>query len=242
MTMAKTTKKTPQKTSTKSVKAKPESHAADVSASVKQILENVRPTPMIHNGLTNEEKIERITEKFTDIMNTLGLDLKDDSLRETPKRVAKMYVNEVFGGLDPKKFPKMTVIDNKMNYDQMIVVQSIGCLSFCEHHFLPIDGFATVAYIPNKKVIGLSKINRIVQYFSRRPQVQERLTKQIADCLQYILDTEHIAVHINAKHYCVMMRGIEDTSSTTSTSDLRGHFKSRMETREEFLEHCRTKY
>ncbi|MFV3409062.1 GTP cyclohydrolase I FolE [Bdellovibrio bacteriovorus] len=242
MTMAKTTKKTSKKTSKKSVNAKPESQFADVSASVKQILENVRPTPMIHNGLTNEEKIERITEKFTDIMNTLGLDLDDDSLRETPKRVAKMYVNEVFGGLDPKKFPKMTVIENKMNYDQMIVVQNIGCLSFCEHHFLPIDGFATVAYIPNKKVIGLSKINRIVQYFSRRPQVQERLTKQIADCLQYILGTEHIAVHINAKHYCVMMRGIEDTSSTTSTSDLRGHFKSRMETREEFLEHCRTKY
>ncbi|MFV8249722.1 GTP cyclohydrolase I FolE [Bdellovibrio bacteriovorus] len=242
MTMAKTTKKTTKKTSKKSVNAKPESQFADVSASVKQILENVRPTPMIHNGLTNEEKIERITEKFTDIMNTLGLDLNDDSLRETPKRVAKMYVNEVFGGLDPKKFPKMTVIENKMNYDQMIVVQNIGCLSFCEHHFLPIDGFATVAYIPNKKVIGLSKINRIVQYFSRRPQVQERLTKQIADCLQYILGTEHIAVHINAKHYCVMMRGIEDTSSTTSTSDLRGHFKSRMETREEFLEHCRTKY
>lgn len=240
--MAKTTKKTTKKTSKKSVNAKPESQFADVSASVKQILENVRPTPMIHNGLTNEEKIERITEKFTDIMNTLGLDLNDDSLRETPKRVAKMYVNEVFGGLDPKKFPKMTVIENKMNYDQMIVVQNIGCLSFCEHHFLPIDGFATVAYIPNKKVIGLSKINRIVQYFSRRPQVQERLTKQIADCLQYILGTEHIAVHINAKHYCVMMRGIEDTSSTTSTSDLRGHFKSRMETREEFLEHCRTKY
>ncbi|MFV8258112.1 GTP cyclohydrolase I FolE [Bdellovibrio bacteriovorus] len=242
MTMAKTTKKTTQKTSKNSVKAKPESQSSDVSASVKQILDNVRPTPMIHNGLTNEEKIERITEKFTDIMNTLGLDLNDDSLRETPKRVAKMYVNEVFGGLDPKKFPKMTVIENKMNYDQMIVVQNIGCLSFCEHHFLPIDGFATVAYIPNKKVIGLSKINRIVQYFSRRPQVQERLTKQIADCLQYILGTEHIAVHINAKHYCVMMRGIEDTSSTTSTSDLRGHFKSRMETREEFLEHCRTKY
>nr|WP_235046112.1 GTP cyclohydrolase I FolE [Bdellovibrio bacteriovorus] len=240
--MAKTTKKTTQKTSKKSVKAKAEAQYSDVSASVKQILENVRPTPMIHNGLTNEEKIERITEKFTDIMNTLGLDLDDDSLRETPKRVAKMYVNEVFGGLDPKKFPKMTVIENKMNYDQMIVVQNIGCLSFCEHHFLPIDGFATVAYIPNKKVIGLSKINRIVQYFSRRPQVQERLTKQIADCLQYILGTEHIAVHINAKHYCVMMRGIEDTSSTTSTSDLRGHFKSRMETREEFLEHCRTKY
>lgn len=227
---------------TKKISKSHASEAPDVAVTVKQILDNVRPTPMIQNGLSNEEKIERITEKFTAIMETLGLDLKDDSLRETPRRVAKMYVNEVFGGLDPKKFPKMTVIENKMNYDQMIVVQSIGCLSFCEHHFLPIDGFATVAYIPNKKVIGLSKINRVVQYFSRRPQVQERLTKQIADCLQYILDTEHVAVHINAKHYCVMMRGIEDTSSTTSTSDLRGHFKTRMETREEFLEHCRTRY
>lgn len=239
--MAKTTKKTSKHTSKKEAKIKEEA-LSDVSPTVKQILENVRPTPMVHNGLTNEEKIARITEKFTDIMQTLGLDLGDDSLSETPHRVAKMYVNEVFGGLDPKKFPKMTVIENKMNYDQMIVVQSIGCLSFCEHHFLPIDGFATVAYIPNKKVIGLSKINRIVQYFSRRPQVQERLTKQIADCLQYILGTEHVAVHINAKHYCVMMRGIEDTSSTTSTADLRGHFKTRMETREEFLQHCRTKY
>ncbi|WP_347357541.1 GTP cyclohydrolase I FolE [Bdellovibrio sp.] len=240
--MAKTTKKTSKHTSKKEAKIKEEALLSDVSPTVKQILDNVRPTPMVHNGLTNEEKIARITEKFTDIMQTLGLDLGDDSLSETPHRVAKMYVNEVFGGLDPKKFPKMTVIENKMNYDQMIVVQSIGCLSFCEHHFLPIDGFATVAYIPNKKVIGLSKINRIVQYFSRRPQVQERLTKQIADCLQYILGTEHVAVHINAKHYCVMMRGIEDTSSTTSTADLRGHFKTRMETREEFLQHCRTKY
>ncbi|KYG70362.1 GTP cyclohydrolase [Bdellovibrio bacteriovorus] len=213
----------------------------EVAIAVKQILDNVRPTPMIHNGLSNEEKIEKITEKFVDIMETLGLDLADDSLRETPRRVAKMYVNEVFSGLDPKKFPKMTVIENKMNYDQMIVVQNISCLSFCEHHFLPIDGFATVAYIPSKKVIGLSKINRIVQYFGRRPQVQERLTKQIADCLQYILGTEHVAVHINAKHYCVVMRGIEDTGSTTSTADLRGHFKTRMETREEFLQHCRTK-
>jgi len=151
-------------------------------------------------------------------------------------------VNEVFGGLDPHKFPKMTVIDNSMKYDQMIVVQSIGCLSFCEHHFLPIDGFATVAYIPNNKVIGLSKINRIVQYFARRPQVQERLTKQIADCLQYVLETEHVAVHINAKHYCVMMRGIEDTNSTTATSDLRGHFKTLPETRQEFLHHCKSNF
>lgn len=213
----------------------------EVPVGVREILKNVRPTPMVHNGFTNEEKIERITKKFTEIMETLGLDLKDDSLKETPRRVAKMYVNEVFSGLDPKKFPKMTVIENKMHYDQMIVVQNIGCLSFCEHHFLPIDGFATVAYIPTSKVIGLSKINRIVQYFARRPQVQERLTKQIADCLQYILETEHVAVHINAKHYCVVMRGIEDTGSTTSTADLRGHFKTLQETREEFLQHCRTR-
>jgi len=232
--MAKTAKKkTSKKTSQKTVAGEESAH--EIPVAVKKILENVRPTPVIHNGLSNEEKIERITDKFTDIMQTLGLDLDDDSLRETPHRIAKMFVNEVFSGLDPKKFPKMTVIENKMNYDQMIVVQSIGCLSFCEHHFLPIDGYATVAYIPNKKVIGLSKINRVVQYFSRRPQVQERLTKQIADCLQYILETEHVAVHINAKHYCVVMRGIEDTTSTTSTSDLRGHFKTRQETREEFL-------
>lgn len=213
----------------------------DVPMEIREILDNVRPTPMVENGLTNEEKVIRITDKFTEILQVLGLDLEDDSLKETPKRIAKMYVNEVFGGLDPNKFPKMTVIENKMHYDQMIVVQSIGCLSFCEHHFLPIDGFATVAYIPNQKVIGLSKINRVVQYFSRRPQVQERLTKQIADCLQYILETEHVAVHINAKHYCVMMRGIEDSGSVTATSDLRGHFKTKQDTREEFIQHCKTR-
>ncbi|WP_415063216.1 GTP cyclohydrolase I FolE [Bdellovibrio sp.] len=239
--MTKTTKKKSIKKSSSKKTVGASAASTEIPVSVRQILENVRPTPMIENGLTNEEKIEKISEKFSDIMETLGLDLSDDSLRETPRRVAKMYVNEVFGGLDAKKFPKMTVIDNKMNYDQMIVVQSITCLSFCEHHFLPIHGHATVAYIPNKKVIGLSKINRVVQYFSRRPQVQERLTKQIADCLQYILETEHVAVHINASHYCVIMRGIEDTGSTTSTADLRGHFKTRLETRDEFLQHCRTK-
>lgn len=233
-------KKAQKKTSLKTSSASYE-YAPEVPEAVRKILANVRPTPMIDTGLESSQKIEKITEKFGEIMQILGLDLDDDSLRETPMRVAKMYVNEVFGGLDPKNFPKMTVIDNKMKYDQMIVVQNISCRSFCEHHFLPIDGFATVAYIPNKKVIGLSKINRIVQYFGRRPQVQERLTKQIADCLQYILGTTHVAVHINAKHYCVIMRGIEDTTSTTSTSDLRGHFKTRQETREEFLQHCRTK-
>ncbi|MDG0816063.1 GTP cyclohydrolase I FolE [Bdellovibrio svalbardensis] len=229
-----------KKSSKKKVSPKVE-EAHVLPLSVKKILANVRPTPMIENGLSNEDKIEKITEKFTEILEVLGLDLKDDSLIDTPKRIAKMYVNEVFGGLDPHKFPKMTVIENTMKYDQMIVIQAIECLSFCEHHFLPIDGVATVAYIPNKKVIGLSKINRIVQYFSRRPQVQERLTKQIADCLQYVLETDHVAVHINAKHYCVMMRGIEDTHSTTATSDLRGHFKTLPETREEFLHHCRLK-
>lgn len=237
-------KKVKKKVSKKIAKMAPvisDDHTHEVSIAVKEILKNVRPTPMVHNGFTNEEKIRLITQKFTEIMETLGLDLEDDSLKETPHRVANMYVNEVFSGLDPKKFPKMTVIENKMHYDQMIVVQNISCLSFCEHHFLPIDGFATVAYIPNNKVIGLSKINRIVQYFARRPQVQERLTKQIADCLQYILETEHVAVHVNAKHYCVVMRGIEDTGSTTSTSDLRGHFKMLQETREEFLQHCRTR-
>jgi GTP cyclohydrolase I len=246
----KTTKKTaPKKAILKTAKpakqAKPtpsaETEGKEIALSVKDILDNVRPTPMIQNGLSNEEKIEIISEKFTEILETLGLDLNDDSLANTPHRIAKMYVNEVFSGLDSKKFPKMTVIENKMNYDQMIVVQKISCLSFCEHHFLPIDGYATVAYIPNKKVVGLSKINRVVQFFSRRPQVQERLTKQIADCLQYVLGTEHVAVHITAKHYCVIMRGIEDTASLTSTADLRGHFKSKMDTREEFLQHCCTK-
>ena len=205
-----------------------------------EILSNVRPTPMVKSRLSDDQKIKAIAEKFEDIMNILGLDLDDDSLKETPHRVAKMYVKEIFSGLNPDFFPKITVIDNKMHYDQMILMQSIECLSFCEHHFLTIDGKATVAYIPNKKVIGLSKINRIVQFFSRRPQVQERLTKQIADCLQYVLQTEHVAVHINARHYCLISRGIEDSQSSTVTTDLRGHFKSKPETRQEFLLHCRS--
>jgi len=206
-----------------------------------KILKNVRPTPMLSNQLTEKQKLDIIERNFKEIMETLGLDLSDDSLCDTPKRVAKMYVQEIFGGLDPMNFPKITLIDNSMNYDQMIVVQGIECLSFCEHHFLTIDGTATVAYIPHKKVIGLSKINRIVQYFSRRPQVQERLTKQIADCLEHILETKHVAVHIRAKHYCVIARGVSHSRSVTSTSDLRGDFKEAAATREEFLEHCQTK-
>lgn len=207
-----------------------------------EILTNVRPSPTVESNLTSEEKIETIKKHFSVIMETLGLDLNDDSLKDTPKRIAKMYVNEIFGGLDEKNFPKITVIENKMVYDQMVCIQDIEVLSTCEHHFQPIDGFATIAYIPKTKVIGLSKLNRIAEFFARRPQVQERLTKQIADCLQFILETEDVAVHINAKHYCMIARGIQDSHSTTTTSDLRGAFKTGPETRSEFLSQCRTRF
>lgn len=205
------------------------------------VLQHVLPTPQLNQTLTVDEKINLIEGKFSEIMEILGLDLSDDSLQETPRRIAKMYVKELFGGLLEENFPKMTLIENKMKYDQMIVVQNIEVLSCCEHHFQTIEGRATVAYIPGKKVVGLSKINRIVEFFSRRPQVQERLTKQIADCLQYVLETDNVAVHINAKHYCVIARGIQDSNSSTATSDLRGHFKTRAETRKEFLMHCNQK-
>ncbi len=206
---------------------------------IEKILAHVRPTPSFKNDLTEQEKINNIAVHFKEIMNILGMDLSNDSLKETPQRIARMYVNEIFSGLNLDNFPKMTTIENEMKYDQMVVIQNIQVLSVCEHHFQTIDGLATVAYIPNSRVVGLSKINRVVQFFARRPQVQERLTKQIADCLQYVLDTDHVAVHINAKHYCVIARGVQDAQSSTSTSDLRGHFKSKIETREEFLKHCR---
>ena len=234
--MAKSSKKSKAKTKAQSTsKSKPKRQSTE------NILARVRPTPMRGNEFSDEQKVEMIAGKFKEIMDVLGLDLENDSLKDTPRRIAKMYVNEIFSGLKSETFPKMTVIENEMDYDQMVVVQDIQVISVCEHHFQTIDGLATVAYIPNKKVIGLSKINRIVRFFSRRPQVQERLTKQIADCLQYVLGTDHVAVHVNARHYCVIARGIEDHHSSTSTSDLRGHFKSRGETRSEFLQHCQTK-
>ncbi len=208
---------------------------------VENMLKGVVPSPLNKShDLTDDQKIKVIEENFKQIMIALGLDLKDDSLRDTPKRIAKMYVLEIFKGLNPQNFPKMTTIENKMNYDQMIVVQDIELMSTCEHHFQPIQGFATVAYIPNRKVIGLSKINRIVGYFAKRPQVQERLTKQVADCLHQVLETEHVAVHVNAKHFCVIARGIEDIHSSTATCDLRGDFKFNDSTRREFLDHCST--
>lgn len=204
----------------------------------KEILSHVLPSPHIDSELTSDEKIDKIKLHFTEIMKTLGLDLTDDSLKDTPKRVAKMYVNEIFKGLNSANFPTITTIENKMNYDQMIAVKNIELISYCEHHFQTIQGHATIAYIPQKKVIGLSKINRIVDFFSRRPQVQERLTKQIADCLEYVLETPHVAVYLNAKHFCVIARGIEDSNSSTITTDLRGDFKNRAETRKEFLHSC----
>ncbi len=190
---------------------------------------------MVANGLTDEEKIAKIASHFREIMLTLGLDLSDDSLQQTPQRVAKMYVREVFSGLSPRNFPSITSIENKLGYNEMVTVKDISIISVCEHHFVTIDGRATISYIPKDKVIGLSKLNRIAKFFSRRPQVQERLTKQIADCLTHVLETEDVAVSIRAKHYCVIQRGVEDSDSETVTSDLRGAFREDARTRGEFL-------
>jgi GTP cyclohydrolase I len=192
-------------------------------------------TPTFQTTLDRKDKIAEIEKSFSHIMQVLGLDLADDSLMDTPKRVAKMYVNEIFWGLDYDAFPKCTTVDNKMKYDEMVVERSINVQSNCEHHFVVIDGLATVGYIPNQKVLGLSKINRIVEYFSKRPQIQERLTEQIYYALQYILETDNIAVVIDAQHYCVKSRGVEDVGSSTVTSKLGGCFKNEPAVRAEFM-------
>jgi len=186
-------------------------------------------------SLDNDSKIEIISKHFEEIMRVLGLDLKDDSLQDTPKRVAKMYVNEIFSGLNPENKPSVTLFDNKYNYEEMLVEKDIKVHSFCEHHFVPITGKAHVAYISNGKVIGLSKINRIVDYFARRPQVQERLTVQIAEELKNVLQTEDVAVAISANHMCVTIRGIKDQDSSTYTSSFHGKFQDK-EYRKEFLD------
>ena len=189
------------------------------------LLERGLETPMVVNNLSRDQKYDRIRESFETIMNTLGLDLTDDSLEETPHRIAKMYVDEIFSGLDYSQFPKITVIDNKMDVEEMN----------CEHHFVTIDGSAKVAYIPNEKVIGLSKINRLVRFFAQRPQVQERLTQQILVALQTLLGTNNVAVTMNAVHYCVKARGVKDGNSTTRTTSLGGVFKTDPASRAEFL-------
>lgn len=182
-------------------------------------------TPLLEkNGMGYEERYKSIVSNVRNIMQTLGLDLGDDSLSETPRRIAKMYLNEIFWGLDYNNFPKITTIANKMNYDSMLLERHIKVSSTCEHHFIPMMGEAFVAYIPNERVIGLSKINRIVEFFCRRPQVQERLVEQIFHSLCYILDTNNVAVLIKAEHTCVKLRGVEDVNSDTITSRIGGEF------------------
>jgi GTP cyclohydrolase I len=196
-------------------------------------------TPMKPNKWERKEKIDAIEGYFHQIMKTLGLDMSDDSLIETPTRVAKMYVNEIFWGLDYEAFPKCTTVDNKMKYNEMVVERNVSVQSNCEHHFVVIDGLATVAYVPKEKVLGLSKINRIVEYFSKRPQIQERLTEQIFHALCFILETNDVAVMIDAQHYCVKSRGVEDTGSSTVTVRLGGGFKTDPEVRNEFYQIAR---
>ena len=188
--------------------------------------------------LDDDLKIKLIADKFKDIIDILGLDLSNDSIKDTPNRVAKMYVNEIFKGLNPINKPKIAVFKNEYAYHTPLIELNVPFTSFCEHHLVPIQGKANIAYIPKDYVIGLSKIHRLVDFYARRPQVQERLTKQIADCLQTVLETDHVAVNIDAKHYCLASRGIEDTNSTTNTCDVRGDFRGKPETRGEFLRHC----
>ena len=206
---------------------------------VKQGLE----TPMTDQVRESaEKKIAAITDSFGDIMIELGLDTTDDSLMDTPKRVAKMYVNEIFYGLNYDYFPKCTAIENKMkNNGSFLLEKNINVQSNCEHHFVVIDGLATVAYIADKKLLGLSKLNRIVQFFAKRPQVQERLTEQIRATIQYVAQTDDVAVYVDAKHWCVKSRGIQDQTSSTVTLSVGGVFAEKeSEIRKEFLNLARS--
>ena len=215
------------------------SFPSTISAEAKRVrdalIERGLETPLVHNALTRDEKFARIAEAFTDITQTLGLDLNDDSLCDTPKRIAKMYVDEIFSGLDYNQFPKISVIDNKMQVEEMVLIDDIDLVSTCEHHFVTIDGTAKVAYIPGDTIIGLSKINRIVRFFAQRPQVQERLTQQVLVALQTLLGTDDVAITINAVHYCVKSRGVMDANSQTRTTAVGGAFKNDPRTRAEFL-------
>jgi GTP cyclohydrolase I len=185
-------------------------------------------------AMEDEVKMELIEKHFRHIMEIMGLDMADDSLKGTPKRVAKMFIKEVFSGLDPRNKPAVTLFDNKYKYDQMLVEKDISVFSNCEHHFVPIYGKAHVAYISSGKVIGLSKLNRIVEYYSKRPQVQERLTVQIANELKQALQTDDVAVVIDAQHMCVQSRGIRDSGSSTVTAYYGGKFENET-TKREFL-------
>lgn len=204
---------------------------------------NTKATKMLNMDATfdtdlcqsREDKIEQISFHFKKIMQVLNLDLNDPSLKDTPNRVAKMYVDEVFKGLNKDNFPKISLFNNDYSYDEMIIVNDITLFSYCEHHFVPFIGKVHVAYYPNKKVIGLSKINRVIDFISKKPQVQERLTVEIAYTLSELLETEHVAVYIEAKHLCVASRGVKDTNSLTKTGYYLGKFKSK-EVKREFFE------
>ncbi|AWB66852.1 GTP cyclohydrolase I FolE [Saccharobesus litoralis] len=200
-----------------------------------KLIEKGLETPLVATSLSSEEKYQKLKGLLTEVVATLGLDLTDDSLQETPHRIAKMYVHEIFSGLDYQNFPSISLIENKMAVDEMVKVSDINLTSTCEHHFVTIDGLAKVAYIPENKIIGLSKINRIVRFFSQRPQVQERLTQQVLVAIQTLTETENVAVSIDATHYCVKSRGVMDVNSTTSTTALGGIFKTNPQTRAEFL-------
>lgn len=205
---------------------------------VKEFLESKgveTPTNTSKLNVPNDIKLQSIEANIKEIMITLGLDLSDDSLIDTPKRVAKMYVNEIFSGLNYDNFPKCTTVENKMHYDEMVLVEDITCISSCEHHLVTIDQKATIAYIPKDKVLGLSKLNRLAKFFAQRPQIQERFTEQLFYALTYILETDDVAILVKGKHYCVAARGVEDASSTTTTSKLGGNFKKDSALRSEFL-------
>ncbi len=192
-------------------------------------------TPLSVNRIGRPINGEQIRRHFEGILFELGLDLEDDSLSDTPDRIAKMFCREIFYGLDYNNFPACTTVENKMSYDEMIIVDNINTQSFCEHHFVSIDGISHVAYIPSQKVIGLSKINRVVDFFARRPQIQERLTAQIHAALCFILETQDVAVIIKATHLCVKSRGIQDANSQTVTSKVSGKFRKVPEARAEFM-------
>jgi len=188
--------------------------------------------------LDDELKIELIEKNFREIMHILGLDLNDESLKDSPGRVAKMYVKEIFSGLNPDNKPKPTLFENKFNFSEMLVEKNITIYSYCEHHFVPITGKAHIAYFPKNHLIGLSKLNRIAQYYAKRPQVQERLTMQIANDLKETLQTDDVAVIIDADHMCVASRGVNDVNSSTITSSYNGRFLND-EIKKEFLSHIR---
>ena len=210
-----------------------------ISAEVAKVREALRQkgieTPMIVLDESKDERRTHIEQHMREVLRLIGLDLRDDSIEETPARLAKMFVDEIFSGLDYANFPKITNIANRMKVSEMVLVNDVTLTSTCEHHFVTIDGMVSVAYYPKKWVIGLSKINRVVAFFAQRPQVQERLTEQILLAFQTILETEDVAVYVKATHFCVKCRGIKDANSYTVTSAFGGVFLEDRETRKEFL-------